>query len=375
MCLAPTVVPSCLTRLGPPETTSQFLQVQSHHQHAVHAPTWNERRRHIEVFEKSADAALEKRAERMALCCVSPLLRIEHGRTPILSPGRCRDRLCPLCARVRGFNARRRIKALLQKADAVRMITLDRQRVDHNLADRLQEITDAFKRLRRTEVWKAHVRGGLFVIEVTRGANGDHWHVHMHVLVDGSYFDWKALKAAWQASLNAVGDAVIEAVHHRERAANYVTKYITKGADTSGWSDNEVIEYARGVHRRRLYGTFGKWHKADVARDDDADGHEHAPRHAISWQNLLDGLTSGTLCPIDTPRLLRRLGPLAERLLGAWCPPREALEIPVNAQDFEHITLWGLALLDESPPPPAPPPPPTADAREHTLLLYPQHHL
>lgn len=339
------------SRLGPPETTSQFLREQSHQQRLIHGPTWPERQRLIEVFEAADDEALLKRAGKMALCCVTPMLRIETGRAPVLSPGRCRDRMCPLCARHRGFNARRRIKGLLQKSDSLRMITLDRQKIDKPLDWRIDEMAAAFRKLRRTEIWKRHVSGGLFVIEVTRGAKNDHWHVHMHVLIEGSYFDWKGLKAAWQASLQAEGDTHIEAVHHRERAANYVTKYITKGADTKDWTDEHICEFAHGVHRRRLYGTFGKWHKADVTADTDHDGHEHAPRHQISWSMLMEGIRSGSLCPHDTPRLLARLGPIAERLLGHWCPPREALDIRPNAPDFEQLTLWALDVVGRTPPP------------------------
>ena len=363
----------CLSKLDPTETKPQALMSQSTAQHRVHAQVWDERERNIRAFENDGDEALAKRAGRMGLCCVAPVLRLEKGRVPVVSPGRCRDRLCPLCSRVRGRVARERIKGLVLKADSVRLITLTMPADDADLSDRMTRLFDAFSRLRRLAGWKKAVRGGLFVCEITRGREGKHWHVHLHVLADGSYYDCKALTADWHVAMGCVAGTDIRAVHSRIQAANYVTKYVAKGADTSEWSESVICDFARGVHRRRLYGTFGTWHRADVTRDDD-DEQEKAPKHGVSMATICDAVRSGTLDPDVYVPLLGRLGFVAQRMLAPFVYTPPALDVQPTAAEYEQLTMFGLELAnvhrDDEPPPLIEPPPDRVTGRlwtEHAL--------
>jgi len=363
----------CLSSLDHPETNPQSLQTQSRAQHRVHAAVWDERARHIRAFEESGDPALTRRAEKMGLCCVAPMLRIEQGRVPVVCPGRCKDRLCPICCRVRGRLARERIRGLVLKADSVRMLTLTMPSTEADLGEKIDTLLSAFQRLRRTTTWKNHVRGGLFVVEVTRGQRGDHWHAHLHVLAEGSYFAYKTLTAAWASAIGATGITDIRAVHSRLQAANYVTKYVSKGADTKSWSDETLCDYARGIFRRRLYGTFGTWHRADVTKDND-EPDAKCPAHGVSLQQIVDAVESNTLDREATEPLLHRLGFVASRMLNTPAAPYDENAAPLSAADFAQLTMFGLKLLnvtstDETPPPP---PPPT---NRWTSRLFDEHHV
>lgn len=358
--------------LDPSETTPHALQTQSECQHRIHAPTWEARARAIGVFEASGDSALQKRAVKMGLCCVAPILRVEKGRTPVLCPGRCRDRMCPLCCRQRGWVARERIRGLVLKADSVRMITLTRKGTDEALGTVIASLLKCFQRLRRSVSWKRHVRGGLYVIEFTRGEKGDHWHVHLHVLADGTFYDGRTLTADWSLACGQPAGTDVRAVHSRVQAATYITKYVTKGADTVSLSDDLFVEMARGLHRVRLYGTFGTWHRVDVARDDDDQPDPKCPSEGISMQQVVQALRSGTLDHREVVPLLHRLGHVCKRIIAEFPYQPPALLIPVAADDWEPLTLWALEVVDRLPPPPLPPGPTLADV--HNGRLFTQHH-
>ena len=108
------------------------------------------------------------------------------------------------------------------------------------------------------------MRGGAYVIETTTGKSGDAWHVHMHVLADGTFWTQSELQDAWSAAVGERSVVDIRAIHERQNAIRYVTKYVTKSFDAEKWTDQQLCEYARGMHRRRLMGTFGKWHKVKI---------------------------------------------------------------------------------------------------------------
>lgn len=277
---------SCITSLDPTETKSHALGCQSDAQLRIHRTVAELRTRTILAFSQHAHLSLNRRADRLRMCCVAPVLCVEAGRVPVLSPGRCRDRMCPTCARHRGHVCRERIRSLVLKADSVRLITLTQPAASDDLGPAIDRLLAAFQKLRRHAAWKAHVRGGLFVVEVTRGEAGKHWHAHLHVLAEGTYMPQKVLAEAWSVAIGQAAVCDIRATHSRIGAANYVTKYVTKGADCETWSDRELCDYALGIHRRRLYGTFGKWHKVDTTRDDDTPD-EKCPRVRVDRKSVV----------------------------------------------------------------------------------------
>lgn len=362
---------TCITSLDPTETKSHVLGCQSDAQHRIHRTVWDLRLRTILAFRGHDDLSLQRRADRIAMCCVAPVLCVERGRVPVLSPGRCRDRLCPTCARQRGHVARERIRSLVLKADSVRLITLTQPAASDDLGPAIDRLLAAFAKLRRHAAWKHHVRGGLFVVEVTRGANGQHWHAHLHVIAEGSYMPQKVLADAWSVAIGTPAIVDIRATHSRIGAANYVTKYITKGADCQTWSDHELCGYAMGIHRRRLYGTFGKWHKADPARDD-GDEPQKCPRVRVSMSQVIEAMRSNTIDAVETAALLASLGSIARRLVATWLPETPTAELPVCASRFEQLTLFVIELssgMHEAEP--EPPQPPRPDA--HTMKLWHEH--
>lgn len=356
------------TSLDPTETNSHVLGAQSDAQHRIHRHVWKARIHAVAAFAESGEASLVKRADRLKMCCCAPVLCIEQGLVPVLSPGRCRDRLCPTCARQRGHVAREKIRKHVLSADSVRLVTLTRRPTSNDLGTQIDALFAAFAKLRRHAAWKACVKGGLFVCETTHNAEKGAWHAHLHVLVEGTYFAQKVLADAWSTAVGEASVVDIRACHSRIQAANYVTKYVTKGADTDQWPRESVCAYALGIHRRRLYGAFGKWHKCKP-EEDPADVKRPLPRSRLSVSQLLRLMRTEAVPAQETALALAALGSICKSLVREFLPTGPVAELPISAARYEQLTLFGLEILDELPPPPTPPqPPPREDT--HTMRLW-----
>jgi hypothetical protein len=348
---------ACLTSVHPSETKPHPLEVQSHAQHRLHAGVKESRRQVIDAFLASNKPAMIKRAGKLGMCGVSPVIRLERGRRPALCPGRCRDRLCPLCSRLRGQQVRFRIRALVQKANSVRFVTLTMKASEETLGERIDAILKAFSDLRRRAFWKERCRGGLFVVETTRGRKGEHWHVHLHVLVEGDYMAQAALKAEWASVTGGSSIVDIRATHSREKAVNYVCKYVSKGSEVSEWDAETICEYAEGVHRRRLMGTFGKWHSIDVNEDRDTEEPDELPRHGTTWAKLKAAIDSGTLDRNETLAALWQLGYIWRLLIAEeFEEPPEVTVVPgarvYDAMTVAMLDIEGVPEREQGPPPP-----------------------
>ena len=345
-----------LTSVHPSETNPHPLDVQSQAQHRLHAGVKEERRKVIDAFISSNKPTLIKRSRKLGLCGVSPVVRLERGRRPALCPGRCRDRLCPLCSRLRGQQVRHRVKALVAKANSVRFVTLTMKKSDEPLGQRIDALLKSFSMLRRRTFWKERCKGGLFVVETTRGRKGEHWHVHLHVLVEGDYIAQSALKAEWKAVTDGSEVVDIRACHDRGKAVAYVCKYVSKGTEISEWGEETLCDYAEGVHRRRLMGTFGSWHRVDVNEDRETDEPGELPRHGTTWAKLKAAIDAGTLDRDETVRALWQLGYCWRLLLrDEFDEPPEVTVIPgAAAYDAVVRTLLdveGIPEREQGPPP------------------------
>jgi len=270
--LQPTEVPLS-SSLDPSETSEHPLARQSRAQHAMHARVKQHRERIIDVMHTASHPGLVRRAQKMGMCCVSPMIYAQKGKLPICVADRCRDRMCPTCQAYRGGEVRRKLEACVQRCNAVRMLTLTMKHETSEVGKCVDDLIESFRRLRKHKEWKKHVRGGAYVIETTTGKDGAHWHVHMHVLIDGVFWNQKEIQAAWSTAVGRPSIAHIQAIHERQNAVRYVTKYVTKAVDAGAWSDDQLREYAIGMQRRRLMGTFGKWHKIKI---DEMPNHESA---------------------------------------------------------------------------------------------------
>lgn len=342
------------------ETNQHPLDRQSHAQELIHGRIEQARFRTICALHDSGDSALEKRAGRMGLCCVSPQILVGQGETPVCIAGYCRDRMCPTCMRRRAANVRRRLTDLVCSFNSPRFLTLTERDDNSGLASRMDHLSKCVRTLRRTEVWKRHVRGGVMVWEVKHNKAANTWHPHLHLIIDGEFFPHKLLHAEWTRILGRDGTTDLQAVNDRAKTARYMCGYLTKGSSVETWFDATIVEFATAMHRRRLVATFGTAHAKNLDLCDKEPERPALPGSVIGFAQLRDAIISGV-------EPARRAAPLLAMLGGAWrqlfieFAPMDGSEVEaLTDQHSIDLAAWidelnGLLLRSEEPEP-APPP-------------------
>lgn len=109
-----------------------------------------------------------------------------------------------------------------------------------------------YKRMHEEHGWFPYAG----VWEVTPGWDGL-GHVHLHVAAIWRYRDWKRIKAQWRRACPT--SMVVDIAPRRKdkkdstpaSVANYLGKYLSKGADTSGFSPRMRAEISAGFYNQR----------------------------------------------------------------------------------------------------------------------------
>lgn len=201
-------------------------------------------------------------------------LTCRHCGSHSTGHAQCKQRWCPSCAR--SISARR-LKRFANGAERMRWplsIMLSHRNEDH-AQDVFSTLMPAFKRFRKTLLWKNNVHGGLVSYEVTNRQGT--WHDHLHVLCDCR---WLALKTPqWKKNDTAAqGRAKLKAAKHelseawakclgQEQAVTWVdrasagrlvehVKYVIK-ADDLIKCNGAIAPLIRALKGRRLVQPFG----------------------------------------------------------------------------------------------------------------------
>lgn len=252
---------SSLVRLETNDQTLRWSQTAS--QRRLHHRWFAVRERIIAALFDGLPS-LEKRAARMEGCCSHPSLTAKKNGQCGVVLYCCRDRLCPRCAAGRSIENVRRISSCIGAMNAPRQIELTIRHRAAPLVDEIDRLWSAWKKLRRSKLWKKVCKGGVGVLEVTINNKSRTWHPHLHIVFDGEYLPQQQLSAAWKEASGDSDVVWIQAVHDREKAGRYVSKYLAKSADFASMSAVEIRELATGLHGRRMVFTFGKSHAVNV---------------------------------------------------------------------------------------------------------------
>lgn len=180
-----------------------------------------------------------------------------------------------------------------------------------SMEDRAKRLTDGWRKLRQ---W-LHKRIGKFAYvglpEITGGSDGG-GHLHYHFVCIWPWWDWHGAQGEWR---RATGLPHANPPHMRPagsviRAAHYVAKYASKGAnyETDGMTAELVGEFVSTYYgRRRVLPSVGFWVPRDPAccpRCKEAMTVEERPERLCSvaassrWRAVL--MLRGS--PVDTPR-------------------------------------------------------------------------
>ncbi len=221
---------------------------------------WEEERRIVEAALVAANvppARLAKFRACGAQCCV------EYSKTAGKFRVRafyCGDRFCVPCSRSRAKKIQAELVDLLQ-GETCRFVTLGRRDAGDSLQTALNHLLLSFKKLREQKFWQKSVRAGTAVVEITRGKNGDHWHVHLHALVVGGWLDQRDLSAGWEKATGGSKITHVRLVRDTARDVGYVTAYAGKGWSRDVLADPDaLLECVLSLRKRRLLVDFGAWY-------------------------------------------------------------------------------------------------------------------
>ncbi len=173
----------------------------------------------------------------------------------------CKNRYCPFCGHVRRWRSRERILQVLKSHKKLsgyrlKMLTLSTSNCE-DLEKGINHLIASFRRMRQSKFWKAHIVGGLFVIEIA-GRPGS-WHPHVHAFIYSKRIPWDGLMSVWNRASKG-GRSVWIANISNNNAVFYVTKYITK-SDIPAQLAEEMNTALAG---KRLFQRFGSFQNVKI---------------------------------------------------------------------------------------------------------------
>jgi len=332
-----------------PRTWPLTLPEQSDLQETIHEKTWRTRSQVILALHDSYHQQTKNAARSMATCSDVVRFYIDpdagHVR-PWLS--RCRQRLCPMCGKLRSTDVSRKLKLLVATMKDPRHLILTVKSTPLPLRVQLDNLRSSLSKLRRSTPWKTAVDGGVYVIECTHNTNTGLWHPHLHVLYDGRFFPVKQLQRLWHDITNGSEIVWLRRVDDGNAAANELSKYVSKPAHLHELADPLIREYHAATRGTRMLQAFGNCHGRNL-HDDDEHEDLSPDTYAVSLNRLVWLAARGA----PTPQRLVVL--IAERFptFAAYIYHAAPQLTPPVPSSQQHLRLMAR-LRGEAPPPPTP---------------------
>lgn len=220
----------------------------------------------------------DSRLSRFANCGSGLWLQQDAAGSELhLSCNKCHDRWCIACQNDRAALIRQKVAQHI-KDRHVRLMTLTLRHSQTPLRDQIARLYTCFSTFRRRNSWQQHVSGGVAFLETKVSEKTGLWHVHLHMLLEGSWWDVKEISREWHA---VTGDSCIvdfRQVNGSDNVASYVTKYVTKPADSSVYtSHSKLDELIISLRGTRLALPFGTWRHLKLMEKPEVD---------VKWINV-----------------------------------------------------------------------------------------
>lgn len=291
------------------------------------------------ALESDQETRFERRVERLQGCCAVPELRRDESGLPKIRFNACRDRLCPRCQRQRGMAIREKVLAVVKTFNAPRFATLTLAHQPRSLRDTHTKLAACFRELRKTREWKERVTAGVWVIECTLNEQAGTWHLHVHLIIDGTFFPQALLSKVWH---RVTGDSMvcdIRAVPDRAKYVAYMADYVAKPVGLADWDDDKIREFAAAMHGVRMVHTFGKCHKATVEHSEPEI--ERTPTtfvtHTLTLVRLVRAGNAKALFAFNTLSSWRR--DVCEAIGGEWRPSLSGTRLVSDADVKQALSV------------------------------------
>lgn len=275
-----------------PYTLPDKLAFHTPWQSWKHKSWCNIRGRIWESFKRTNQSPSRMKA--FDFCCSSACLQQrETGGTENpafrFKTSRCRDRLCTPCANIRSREIQEALYQKLLPLGAPLLITLTlRSEPSEDLAPLLTRLKTSFRYLRSHPVWEASIQGGAAFLEITRGHDNNRWHVHYHIVAQGSYMKQADLSRAWYGITKDSFRVFIERAKSPQNTA-YSAKYAAKGIDYAVIKSPEHLdECVLALHGTRLILTFGSWYNSPFSALVDSELLNEGEEQCSEWSTICD---------------------------------------------------------------------------------------
>jgi len=191
-------------------------------------------------------------------CCTGAAMyhNPSTGELKVIS-GACNLRWCPICARKKAFKVSRDIADWLADYDTPRFLTLTLKHSKAPLGDQIDRFQQNWRKFYRSEEFKAHIMQGIWALQITWNAKRKEWNPHMHILYKGEFWDKLEIKRLWK---RITGDSFIvdiEAVKDREKAIDYVARYVGRPCSLINIPESQYSSLYWGTKGRRMFGQVG----------------------------------------------------------------------------------------------------------------------
>lgn len=178
----------------------------------------------------------------------------------------CRHRLCPQCSRFRHYYMRSNLAEHVSTRPADRIYSLGLATVPAtcSLGQQLTALYASFRQLRRRVAWNTII-GGAWFLDLTYNATAQHWHPHLHLIVEAEGFNVSDIQHRW---LKLTGGSVYHSpltptADDTDRLTAYHTlpPHLKDGAKGKTFATISSLrqEYAVAVKGKQLYRCFGSW--------------------------------------------------------------------------------------------------------------------
>ena len=169
----------------------------------------------------------------------------------------CRLRWCPMCADARAKIILHSCRDFFEKQSSVRHLTLTQKHNDLPLGEQVAQIKKSFVNLRRCSGWRKYVTGCIWFLQIKPSCGGKWWHVHLHILLTGSYMPQSWISEKW---LKITGDSKIvhiRSVENLGKALKDVARYVGRPANLLDVAPEHRLELVHSTDGIRLCGTTG----------------------------------------------------------------------------------------------------------------------
>lgn len=174
----------------------------------------------------------------------------------------CHNRHCEPCMRAKSNTLAKNLeqKVTDNVGKQFRFITLTLKHSDDPLREQLDRLTECFKKLRNSKVWKETQEGGCCMLEVKWNPDTGEWHPHFHIVAEGFFLHHRDLRTEWYKITGDSFRVDIRALDSARDAAWYVGKYVSKGTNNEVWyNEHTAKEWVTAMQGKRTCATYGTW--------------------------------------------------------------------------------------------------------------------